>query len=92
MILWNFSLELEPLRHSTKLCFERSVNIRWQQEDQSISLEEAHERAFQAYEGWQRIIRSVPPQLWNKEYELLAGIDDGRHWHYTVHRECIIVG
>jgi len=67
------------------------INIRWQIEDSRISLVEARERAIEAYEKWARTIESVPPEYWSEELELLAGITDGKHWHYALHRKYIIV-
>jgi len=67
------------------------INIQWQNEDQKISLAEARKRALEAYEEWVNTIRSVPLECWNKELESIAGIDDGKHWHYTLHRSWIIV-
>lgn len=67
------------------------VNIRWQEEDRGISFTEARERALQAYKRWRRTVKSVQPELWNEGLESLAGIDNGRHRHYAVHRSYIIV-
>ena len=67
------------------------VNIRWQEEDRRLDLSVAQARALQAFERWRRTVRSVPPELWNEELASLAGIDNGKHWHYAMHRSCIIV-
>ena len=65
------------------------INARWQAEDSHLSLEQARERAKQAFDQRRRAIESVPADHWNDTREAIARGDGGEH--YAAHRRYIVL-
>jgi len=65
------------------------INYWWQQEDSELSLAEARERAFEAFEKRLQIIASIQPDQWDKELERIARYDGSEH--LSAHRGYICV-
>ena len=65
------------------------INARWQQEDSGLSLDEARERAEEAFESRLRAIEAVPAAHWDKVLEAIARADGAEH--YANHRKYIVV-
>jgi hypothetical protein len=65
------------------------INARWQQEDGGLSLSEARERAWTAFERRLRAIEAVPMERWDERIEAIARADGVQH--YASHRRSIAV-
>ncbi len=65
------------------------INARWQQEDSELSLDEARERAQQAFERRLRAIEGVPTARWDEMLKAIACADGAEH--YAGHRSYISV-
>jgi len=65
------------------------INARWQREDSALSLDEARQRAREAFERRIRAIESVPPGRWDAALEAIANADGAEH--YASHRRYIAV-
>ncbi len=65
------------------------INARWQQEDSELSLDEARERAQQAFERRLRAIEGVPTDRWDEVLGTIARADGAEH--YAGHRSYVSV-
>src|SRR3990172_5508639 len=65
------------------------INARWQREDSALSLDEARQRAREAFERRIRAIERVPPGRWGAALEAVANADGAEH--YANHRRYIAV-
>ena len=63
------------------------INARWQEDDASLSLAQARERAHAAYERRLSAIRSVADDAWDNTLRATAQADGYRH--YESHRRYI---
>ena len=65
------------------------INESWQREDATLSLDEARNRAREAYNRRIDVIHSISQDRWTDELEALARADGGEH--YAGHRGYIVV-
>ena len=65
------------------------INARWQQQFRDLSLTEAREWAYRAFEQRLRAIENVPPERWDQVLDLIARADGAEH--YANHRRYIAV-
>jgi hypothetical protein len=66
---------------------DNTVNARWKDADDTISLTDARDRAQAAYERRLRLIESVPPGAWTPLLDAIAKADG--YQHYIGHRRGI---
>jgi hypothetical protein len=66
---------------------DNTVNARWKDEDDTIPLAAARDRASAAYERRLRLIEAVPPDAWTPLLGAIAEADG--YNHYVGHREGI---
>lgn len=64
-----------------------TVNARWKDEDDALSLDESRERAQAAYERRIRLIESTPEGAWTQLLDEIAKADGWQH--YAGHRRAI---
>ena len=64
------------------------INARWQEEDSGLSLEEARQRAHQAFERRLRAVQSVASDRWDPTLESIARADSAEH--YAAHRTYVV--
>jgi hypothetical protein len=60
------------------------VNARWQIEDSLMSLADARNKAFEAFDRRLSIVESIPANRWDKTLERIASYDGAEHWLNTV--------
>ncbi len=75
---------LQPLEGT-----DDELNARWQREDSGLSLDEARERAQQAFERRLRVVEAVPIDRWDEVLGTIARADGAEH--YVSHRGAIVV-
>ena len=65
------------------------MNTRWQREDSRLSLDEARQKARDAFSRRMNIIEAIPPGKWDDNLEHLVRYDGA--WHYAKHINYIVV-
>jgi hypothetical protein len=63
------------------------LNIRWQKEDSSMTLQDARKKAYDMFEERLVILRSIPVDQWNSELDEIARQDG--YLHFAIHRSYI---
>jgi hypothetical protein len=66
------------------------MNDIWQQEDSGMSLNDAREKALEAFERRIAIIASIPPDKWDGELDKIVRYDGAAH--YAQHLNYILEG
>jgi hypothetical protein len=65
------------------------LNARWQQEDSWMTLMEARNAAHEAFNRRLKILRTIPPDRWDREIDRIAHYDGAEH--FAAHRRYIRV-
>jgi hypothetical protein len=64
-----------------------NLNAQWKQEDSSMTLRQAKQKAYEAFELRVHIIQSIPLNRWDKELKKIA-LHDGAE-HFAAHRSYV---